>query len=68
MFDILNRLKSPVVIAWIATAIAFVISLTFKVQVDSTVLGESLSDFINALFAIVSIFATLNDPTNKKGF
>ena len=68
MLDILSRLKSPVVIAWIATAIAFILSLTFKVQVDSTILGTALSDFINAIFAIVSVFAALNNPPDKNGF
>ena len=58
----LERLKSPIVIAQILSIIAGVI-VYFRPEFD-----ETAKVIVTALVTIVNILAGLNNPTNKAGF
>lgn len=62
MKNILERLKSPVVIAQIIGTIVGVLIFFAPNQT------EAIQVVSGALVAIINLFAGLNDPTNKSGF
>ena len=62
MKDILNRIKSPVVIAQLVTILG---SLFVTIFPDKKSLVDEI---VYAITVIVNIFSGLNNPTDKKGF
>lgn len=62
MREILNRLKSPVVIAQLLTILGSIICV-FTPQLQGTV-----DKIVYSLTVIVSVIAGLNNPTDKENF
>ncbi len=62
MKEIINRLKSPVVIAQIVSIIA-TISVTRMPDKQ-----EAIEKIVYSLTIIINVFAGVNNPTNKNGF
>ncbi len=62
MKEIMNRLKSPVVIAQIVSIIA---TLIVTIMPDKQDVVEKI---VYSLTIIINVFAGVNDPTNKNGF
>ena len=62
MKEILNRLKSPVVIIQIVSIIAtIVVSIIPEKQ-------EYIDKIVYSLTIIINVFAGVNNPTNRSGF
>ena len=62
MKDIINRLKSPVVIAQIVSIIA---TLIVTIMPDKQ---EAVEKIVYSITIIINVFAGINNPTNKEGF
>lgn len=62
MKEIMNRLKSPVVIAQIVSIIA---TLIVTIMPDKQDVVEKI---VYSLTIIINVFAGVNNPTNKEGF
>jgi len=62
MKNILERLKSPVVIGQIVSIVGGAI-----VVLNPNIAFE-VKTIVAAIVAVMNIFAGLNDPTNKEGF
>ncbi len=62
MKEIMNRLKSPVVIAQIVSIIA---TLIVTIMPDKQ---EMVEKIVYSLTIIINVFAGVNDPTNRNGF
>ena len=62
MKELINRLKSPVVIAQIVSIIA---TLIVTIMPDKQEIVEKI---VYSLTIIINVFAGINDPTNKQGF
>lgn len=62
MKEIMNRLKSPVVIAQIVSIIA---TLIVTIMPDKQDVVEKI---VYSLTIIINLVAGVNDPTNKEGF
>ena len=62
MKEIINRLKSPVVIAQIVSIIA---TLIVTIMPDKQDVVEKI---VYSLTIIINVFAGVNNPTNKEGF
>lgn len=62
MKEIINRLKSPVVIAQIVSIIATCI-VTIIPEKETTI-----NAIVYALTALINLFAGLNNPTDREGF
>lgn len=62
MKEIINRLKSPVVIAQIVSIIATII---VTIMPDKQ---EMVEKIVYSLTIIINVFAGLNNPTDKNGF
>lgn len=69
---ILERLKSPVVIFGLIAVVLSAAQISPANLTSWEVLGENLIAFVSNPFllgtAIVSVYAFLNNPTNKDGF
>lgn len=62
MKDIINRLKSPVVIAQIVSIIA-----TIVVAIHPE-LNDTVEKITYSITVLINLFAGVNNPTNKTGF
>ena len=62
MKEIINRLKSPVVIVQIISIIATII-VAVHPEINDTV-----EKIVYSLTTIINVFAGVNNPTNKEGF
>ena len=62
MKEIINRLKSPVVIAQIVSIMA---TLIITIMPDKQ---EMVEKIVYSLTIIINVFAGVNNPTNKEGF
>ena len=62
MKEIINRLKSPVVIAQIVSIIATLIVTIMPNK------QEMIEKIVYSLTIIINVFAGVNNPTNKEGF
>lgn len=62
MKEIINRLKSPVVIAQIVSIIA---TLIVTIMPDKQ---EAVEKIVYSITIIINVFAGINNPTNKEGF
>ena len=62
MKDIINRLKSPVVIAQIVSIIA-----TIVVAIHPE-LNDTVEKIVYSITVLINLFSGVNNPTNKTGF
>lgn len=62
MKEIINRLKSPVVIVQIISIIAAIIVAAHPE------LNDTVEKIVYSLTVIINCFSGLNNPTNKSGF
>ena len=62
MKEIINRLKSPVVIAQIVSIMA---TLIITIMPDKQ---DVVDKIVYSLTIIINVFAGVNNPTNKEGF
>lgn len=62
MKEIINRLKSPVVITQIVSIIATCV-VTIIPEKETTI-----NSIVYALTALINLFAGLNNPTDREGF
>ena len=62
MKEIINRLKSPVVIAQIVSIIA-----TIVVAIHPE-LNDTVEKIVYSITVLINLFSGVNNPTNKEGF